>query len=264
MMWIHETDIVWRYFDLGASLLWAITGALMAARRGYDLTGIWAVALASSTGGGLLRDALFLQQGPPAVVTSPAYIGIAAGAGVLVWALGQRTWMARSVARAAAVARLGVAVDAIGLGAFAVVGMQLALKVHLSLPGVVLVGVVNAVGGSILRSLLLQEVFEVFQPGELTALASLIGCLVHLGLTLALGINPRVAAVVTIAVTATLRLGSVFFGLHTRAARGFIFPRTQDQTSAAALVQSPASTNPAAPPTTPGPSTVPAGPSRPL
>ena len=50
---------------LGSSFIWAVSGALLAARRGYDLTGIGAVALVSATGGGLLRDNLFLQQGPP-------------------------------------------------------------------------------------------------------------------------------------------------------------------------------------------------------
>ena len=38
-MWVHGADIVWRYFDIGASFIWAVSGALLAARRGYDLTG---------------------------------------------------------------------------------------------------------------------------------------------------------------------------------------------------------------------------------
>jgi hypothetical protein len=65
-LWVHGSDIAWRYFDLGASFIWAVSGALLAAGRGYDLTGIYAIALVSSTGGGLLRDGLFLQEGPPA------------------------------------------------------------------------------------------------------------------------------------------------------------------------------------------------------
>jgi uncharacterized membrane protein YeiH len=214
-VWIHGADLVWRYFDLGASFIWAVTGALLAASRGYDLTGICAIALVSSTGGGLLRDGLFLQQGPPALVLSPLYIGIAAAAGLLVWASGQQARAVRVFTRFAGV------VDAIGLGSFAVVGMQLARHAHLSLPGVVLVGVVNAVGGSIMRSLLLREIPEVFQPGELTALASLVGCLVHLALTIGFGVDPRPSAAVTIVMVALLRIGSVRFGLRTHPARGF-------------------------------------------
>jgi uncharacterized membrane protein YeiH len=217
-LWVHGSALVWRYFDLGASFIWAVTGALLAARRGYDLTGICAIALVSSTGGGLLRDGLLLQQGPPAILLTPMYIILAALASLLVWAMGKQVQRLRSLARFTGM------VDAIGLGGFAVVGMQLALHARLSLPGVVLVGVVNAVGGSVLRSVLLHETPEVFKPGELTALASLLGCLFHLGLTLGLGADARVAAAATVILVALLRAGSVRFGLRTRAARGFEDP----------------------------------------
>ncbi len=217
-MWVHGTDIVWRYFDVGASFIWAISGALLAARRGYDLTGICAVALVSSTGGGLLRDGIFLQQGPPAMLQTPLYIAAAALAGLIVWTLGGQARILSLFTRSV------VVVDAIGLGGFAVVGMQLALRADISLPGVVLVGIVNAVGGSVLRSLLLHETPEVFRPGELTALASFVGCLTHLGLTRALNADPRWAAAITIAVVALLRGSSVRFGLRTYPARGFAPP----------------------------------------
>ena len=113
---------------------------------------------------------LFLQQGPPALVRTPIYIALAGIAAAWCGFWASRRELLRPFARVAAL------VDAIGLGGFAVVGMQLALRAGLSLPGVVLVGVVNAVGGSVLRSLLLNEVPPVFRPGELTALASLMGC----------------------------------------------------------------------------------------
>jgi uncharacterized membrane protein YeiH len=215
-VWVRGSAVVWRYFDLGASLIWAVSGAQLGARRGYDLTGISAIALVSSTGGGLIRDGLLLQQGPPALVLTPLYIIIAGVAALLVWIMGQKGRLMGAFTRFVRV------VDAVGLGGFAVVGMELALHAHLSLPGVVLVGVVNAVGGSVLRSLLLQETPEVFRPGELTALASLLGCLLHLGLTLGLGLDPRPAGALTIAFVALLRVSSVRYGLRTRAARGFV------------------------------------------
>jgi hypothetical protein len=40
--------VAFRYFDLGATFLWASSGAVLAARRGYDLTGIFAIALVLS------------------------------------------------------------------------------------------------------------------------------------------------------------------------------------------------------------------------
>ena len=58
------------FLDYGATLSFALSGALLAARRGYDLSGVIAIAIVSGTGGGLLRDGIFLNQGPPALVTS--------------------------------------------------------------------------------------------------------------------------------------------------------------------------------------------------
>ncbi|HWO02577.1 MAG TPA: TRIC cation channel family protein [Blastocatellia bacterium] len=62
------------YFDYGATFVWSVSGALIAARRGYDIAGVSALALVSATGGGLLRDGLFLQNGPPALVRTPVYL----------------------------------------------------------------------------------------------------------------------------------------------------------------------------------------------
>jgi uncharacterized membrane protein YeiH len=204
-----------RAFDYGASFVWATSGALLAARRGYDFTGVFAIGLVSATGGGLLRDGFFLQQGPPALAKSPLYIVIVAVAALFVMGVGSR------IDRRAVLHRVVSVTDALGLGGFAVVGMHLSQQAGLSEPAVVLVGVVNAVGGGMLRSLLLLEVPEIFQPGEPTAVASLAGCLVYLMLTHWTGIEGRWAGLATIAVVAGLRLISVRYRLKTAPALGF-------------------------------------------
>ena len=70
-----------------------------------------------------------------------------------------------------------VLIDAAGLGAYAVVGMDRALAAGISLPGVVVVGMVNAVGGGILRDVLLNTEPDMFKPGTLDQALALIGCL---------------------------------------------------------------------------------------
>src|SRR6478735_7513156 len=57
-------------FDLAATFLFGITGALAAVQRGYDYVGVFGLTLATALGGGLIRDGIFLQDGPPFVVTS--------------------------------------------------------------------------------------------------------------------------------------------------------------------------------------------------
>jgi uncharacterized membrane protein YeiH len=203
------------YFDYGATFLWAVSGALVAARRGYDIAGIVALALVSATGGGLLRDGLFLQNGPPALVRTPAYLLIVAGAALLVLLFGARLQRLRFFSR------LIDTVDALGLGAYAVVGMQLSLAAGLSLPGVALVGVVNAVGGGVLRDVLLRQDPVIFKPGTLMAAAAMAGCLVYLAMTKGLGAPSYVAAWVTIAVAYVVRTLSVRYDVRTQPLSGF-------------------------------------------
>ena len=53
------------YIDLTATCLYAMTGALLAIRRHYDVIGLFVLALVSGVGGGLIRDGIFIQHGPP-------------------------------------------------------------------------------------------------------------------------------------------------------------------------------------------------------
>lgn len=212
--WVDVAGLAWRYFDIGASTIWATTGALRAAKHRYDLVGVFAIALVSATGGGLLRDGLFLQAGPPAVVRTPVYIGIAAAAAVVVWTFAHRAEAWRLLDRVASVA------DGFGLGGFAIAGMQLSAALEVAPVGALLVGVVNAVGGGILGSLLMREVPEVFRPGHWMALAVLPGCVLYETLTVGFGVGPNLAAVPTLALVALLRGLSLRYSFRTRAPRG--------------------------------------------
>ena len=56
-------------FDLIAVFLFAVSGALTAIRKKYDFIGVLVLAFFSGIGGGLIRDAVFIQSGPPLAVT---------------------------------------------------------------------------------------------------------------------------------------------------------------------------------------------------
>ena len=197
--------------DYSATFIWALSGGLIAARRGYDVVGIAGVALVSATGGGLLRDGLFLQDGPPRLVRTANYMGLVLTAVAVVLLVGRRVARVRAIDEALAL------VDAVGLGAYAVVGVQLALLRQLHPLGVVLVGVVTAVGGSVLRDMVMRRDPDIFKPGTLLALASMVGCLVFLGCTRWLALDEVLSTWVTIGVVVGLRSASVYYGWRTRA-----------------------------------------------
>ncbi|MBX3440929.1 MAG: TRIC cation channel family protein [Planctomyces sp.] len=203
------------FFDFGATFCWAISGALVGARRGYDIVGIFIIAMVSSTGGGLLRDGLFLQDGPPVVVRSPTYLQLVAGATVVVMLFGRR------VTALPGFQRIIDVVDALGLGAYAVVGMNRATALGLGLPGVMLVGMVNAVGGAVLRSVLVGKEPHLFRPGAFEAVAALIGCAIYLVQRRGLELSPTTAAWTTIVAVLAIRLASVAWNVHTRALHDF-------------------------------------------
>lgn len=206
------------YLDYPATFLWAASGALLAARRGYDVAGILVIAGVSAAGGGLIRDGIFLQGAPPVLVRTPVYLELIAAAALLVLLLG------RYVQRLRLFDLLVRLSDAAGLGAYAVVGMQLAASKGLSPLSMCLIGVVNAVGGGVLRDVLMRQEPEIFQPGTLTALAALAGCVTYLALANGLSVHPAAAGWAAIGVTFAVRSASVRFGLKTRPVPGLYAP----------------------------------------
>jgi uncharacterized membrane protein YeiH len=186
-------------FHLGATFLLAATGAVEGVRKRYDVVGIAVLALVTGLGGAIARDTL-LQAGPATVLVDGRYL-----VAVLVGAVGG-TFFGRRMHRL----RLFIVVaDAAALGMYGVVGTQKALGLELPAITAVLVGVVNAVGGGVLRDVLAREEPLVFRPGQFYALAALAGCLVFGLLTSAAGVASSPAAVAAIAVTFALRVLSI-------------------------------------------------------
>jgi uncharacterized membrane protein YeiH len=210
------------WFDYSATFIWAISGALIAARRGYDIAGIAALALVSATGGGLLRDGIFLQAGPPLVLRSWVYIALVVVAASLVNLAGSRIQRIPLFEKTIAI------VDALGLGGFAITGLQLSLLAGLSAPAAAFVGVVNAVGGGILRDLLVQREPEIFKPGPPAALAALAGCAVYLVLVGSTQLGGAIAGIIAVIAVFVIRVSAIRYGWRTSAPRGFDAGTTED------------------------------------
>ncbi len=203
------------FFDYAATLCWGVSGALVGARRGYDIVGIFILALVSATGGGLLRDGLFLQDGTPLILRTPTYLSLIGGATLAVVIFGKR------VPSLPGFQRIVDLVDAAGLGAYAVVGMNLSLVKGLNVPAAMLVGMVNATGGAILRSAISGREPQLFRPGKLEAVAALMGCLLYMTLRHATSASPTAAAWLTIVAVFLIRLASVAYGVTTRPVQSF-------------------------------------------
>lgn len=203
------------WFDFSATFIWALTGALLAARRHYDIAGISALAFVSATGGGLLRDGIFLQQGPPLILRTWVYLALVLAAATIVRMAGGR------IQRIPYFDRTINVVDALGLGGFAVVGAQLSLLAGLSPPAAAFVGVINATGGGVLRDLMLHREPAIFKPGPPVALAALGGALLYMALTLGLAFSEPISGFVAVVAVFLLRIAALRYRWHTTSAGGF-------------------------------------------
>jgi uncharacterized membrane protein YeiH len=192
-------------FDLAAIFLFAITGALAGVRRGYDLVGATVLALATALAGGLLRDIL-LQRGTPVLLTDGRYLFAVLLGTATVAVLRGHVHRLRLVI---------LLVDALGLGIYGVVGAQKALAAGLPITTALLLGTINAVGGSMVRDILTGEEPLIFKPGEWYALSALAGCGAFLACILGARLDPHPAAVVGIAVAFSTRVLSIRLGWRT-------------------------------------------------
>lgn len=206
------------WFDFGATFIWAITGALIAARRGYDIAGMAALALVSATGGGLLRDGIFLQAGPPLLIRTWVYLVLVVVAASIVRLAGSR------IERIPYFEHTIATVDALGLGGFAITGVELSLAAGLSPPAAAFVGVVNAVGGGVLRDVMTGREPAIFKPGPPAALAALAGCVIYLGLMRVPGMSGVVAGTAAVVAVFGIRVTALRYGWHTEALTGFAPP----------------------------------------
>jgi uncharacterized membrane protein YeiH len=197
-------------FDLGATFVWAISGAGLGVRYGYDYTGIFVMALVSAVGGGLLRDGIFLQH-VPVVLQKPDYL-IVVLCGAIVGTIGSVAAGGRKPSRAYRGAL--DTVDSLALGAYGCVGAQLTLQMGLSVPAALLVGVVNAVGGGLLRDILVNRIWML--PGQILALAALAGVSLFVALVKLTSVSAGEAAWAAIALTFIIRMLAIRFDWRTR------------------------------------------------
>jgi uncharacterized membrane protein YeiH len=212
--------------DLAAVFLFGVTGGLTALKRGYDVIGLFALTFVTALGGALIRDGIFIQQGPPALTTDSRYLIMVLVAGLVAFLFrGQVTGVNRmkawldSLGQGAQFLRDRVIrfnkviawLDALGLGAYAVVGVQKSLAAGMSLAAAVLVGVINAAGGGLLRDVLVRDEPLLFKPGQFYVLAAFAGCVLFELLAVEFKMEATKAAGIAIGATFVFRILAIQF-----------------------------------------------------
>ncbi|MBQ1091862.1 trimeric intracellular cation channel family protein [Streptomyces sp. B93] len=195
--------------DLIGIFVFAISGALLAVRKNFDVFGIAVLAEATALGGGLFRD-LVIGAVPPAAFTDLGYFLTPLLATLLVFFLHPQ------------VERIQVGVnvfDAAGLGLFCVAGTTKAYEYGLGLTASAALGLVTAVGGGVVRDVLANEVPSLLRwDRDLYAVPAIVGAALT---ALCIGydvLNPLTSALAAV-VAFVLRLLAMRF--HWRAPRAW-------------------------------------------
>jgi uncharacterized membrane protein YeiH len=190
--------------------LFAATGAMAAARRNHDIVTFVFFAAITGLGGGTLRDLLLSQ--PIVWVHAPSHLLTAVGVGALVWLIGFRE-------RAA---RLLLWPDALGLAAFAVLGADKALTLHFGPAVAVLMGVLTATAGGIIRDITANEP-SVLLSREIYITAALVGAAVYV--TAEPWAGAALASLAGFLAGAGLRIAAMVFGWRLPSYAGGLFGR---------------------------------------
>lgn len=193
--------IVQPVLEYAGTVAFAVSGALLAARKRMDLVGVVVLGCIVAVGGGTTRD-LLLQE-PVFWVTSPTFVVVAAVVAVMTLPLHRQgiiQWGERY--------NLISVSDAAGMALFVITGTNVALQAQASPVAAALVGVIAGVGGGIIRDVLAMQIPDVLRNGQFYASAAFIGAVLYV-LLLQLPVSPVAVFWLPILIIFTIRMASL-------------------------------------------------------
>ena len=166
---------LWNLFEIAGTISFAVSGAIVGMVKNMDVFGITVLAVLTAVGGGVIRDVL-AGYTPPMALENPGNLLLS-----VLTALAM-SWLFASYRIAGRKKQIitffYVAADTVGLASFTVTGTLTGLSqgnIHTYVYPVML-GLITAVGGGVLRDLMAQRVPSVL-TADVYATASLAGSL---------------------------------------------------------------------------------------
>lgn len=197
--------------NIAGVLVFAVSGALVAARKQLDIVGFCLIAMITGLGGGTIRDLL---------------LGTVKAGSIEVFWLGQAFYLYLCIAGALLVFffhhiihsrhRAVLWADAVGLSLFAVEGTKRALSAGIDDSAAVLLGVITATFGGIIRDVICREDSPILLK-EIYITAALLGAALYVALGQVPGLDapsgdvPR--TLLAIAAAFALRAAALRFNL---------------------------------------------------
>ncbi|KRP28392.1 MAG: hypothetical protein ABS28_07835 [Cryomorphaceae bacterium BACL22 MAG-120619-bin32] len=188
--------------DILGTFAFAISGALVASEKNFDLFGVLIIAFVTAVGGGMLRDVL-INAHPINWIGDLNYVWTILAAVIT-------TILFKS--KILPLSKTLFLFDTIGLGVFTLLGLQKGLAYNLHPIIALIMGMISAVFGGVLRDILTNKVPLIFEK-EIYASACLVGGVLYLSLDY-FEVNQNVSFVFAASIIFSIRLVAVKFHLQ--------------------------------------------------
>ncbi len=188
--------------DILGTFAFAISGALVASDKNFDLFGVLIIAFVTAVGGGMLRDVL-INAHPINWIGDLNYLWTILAAVIT-------TFLFKS--KILPLSKTMFLFDSIGLGVFTLLGLQKGLTFNLHPIIALIMGMISAVFGGVLRDILTNKVPLIFEK-EIYASACLIGGISYLFFNY-LGMNESLNFIISASIIFSIRLVAVKYHLQ--------------------------------------------------
>ena len=201
---MNFSTVLFNVSDMIGCVAFALSGAMTGLKYRLDIFGIMVLGVITALGGGMIRD-LLIGRIPPMMFQKPIYAVVAIATSLLIFFI---AWLFRDRYQRMEpyIEALANVFDAIGLGAFTVVGMQAGINAGYGDNGFLLMflSLLTGVGGGMIRDLFVQRMPGVLRK-HVYAVAVLIGALMYLTL-FRRNVSDLVATPLTILLVFTVRM----------------------------------------------------------
>ncbi len=196
--------------ELMGTCAFAISGAVLAITKRFDIFGVFFCGVVTALGGGTIRDIL-LGNLPPAMFRNYIYLIFALVTCLLTFIVAT-VLKSRFSENIVIIDKVNNVFDALGLGVFTVVGMNVAVNSGFADNAffVIFLGMTTGCGGGILRDVIVSEVPFVLKK-RIYAVASIAGGIVYYVLNITLGLNEIISTVAGIVIIFALRISASVF-----------------------------------------------------
>ncbi len=187
--------------DLLGTMAFAISGALVAMRKKFDLFGVFIIAFVTAIGGGTLRDILIDNQ-PVGWMLNLNYVFCIIIAVILALIFRNKLRLLNKSL---------FLFDTIGLGIFSITGTEIGINASFHPIISIILGTISACFGCVIRDILCNEIPTIFRK-EIYATACIFGAITFIILS-NVHIEVSIVYIITVAMVIIIRLIAVKFHL---------------------------------------------------